>query len=168
MAFTRFHDDPARMRKYVTETSFAGRYYMNVPGIGINMPFQEDPQIRAQKWGANLTTNTLNLESDLRGLTRKYTRDDVNENDYKRAAIKTQSIRYESTEPTVLESRASHPAWIYKDLEQTRWETPFLNPQANADHKFQTGLQTRILEKDNFVIKIPVFSYLGEDAKFSQ
>jgi len=141
---------------------------MDVPGIGLNMPFQEDPQIRAQKWGANLTTNTLNLESDLRGLTRIYTRDNIEANDYKANAVKTHPFMYKSAQPTVLESRASHPAWTYKDLEQTRWETPFLNPQVNAENKIQSGLQTRILEKDNFVAKIPVFSYLGEESNISQ
>jgi hypothetical protein len=63
-----------------------------------------------------------------------------------------------------MESRASHPAWLYKDLEQTRWETPFINPQVNAENKLQSGLQTRILEKDNFVTKVPVFTYLGQAA----
>jgi hypothetical protein len=160
MAFTRFHDDPARIRKQSQESSFAGRYMLNVPGLGINMPFQEDPQLRLQKWGANLTTNTLNLESDLLGLTRKFTRDDPETNDYKKNATRTHPFMYKSTNPSVLESRASHPAWTYKDLEQTRWETPFINPQVNAENKLQSGLQTRILEKDNFVAKVPVFSYL--------
>ena len=162
MAFTRFHDDPARIRKYAQETSFASRYHLNVPGIGDNMPFQEDPQLRLQKWGANLTTNTINLESDLIGLTRKFTRDDINVNDYKKNAVKTDPLTYSSTDPTVLESRASHPAWLYKDLDQTRWETPFINPQVNAENKLHTGLQTRVLEKDNFVPKVPVFTYLGQ------
>lgn len=167
MAFTRFHDDPARMRKYATETSFASRYYMNVPGIGVNMPFQEDPQIRAQKWGANLTTNTLNLESDLFGLTRLHTRDDIKANDYKTNAVNTRPLTYASAQPTILESRASHPAWTYKDLEQRRWETPFLNPQSNAENKIPSGIQTRILEKDNFVTKTPVFAYLGQEPTIS-
>jgi len=162
MAFTRFHDDPARIRKYVAETSFAGRYMLNVPGLGVNMPFQEDPQLRLQKWGANLTTNTLNLENDLRGLTRKFTKDDVESNEYNKNAVTTHPFMYKSVNPSILESRASHPAWMYKDLEQTRWETPFINPQVNAENKLQSGLQTRILEKDNFVTKVPVFTYLGQ------
>lgn len=166
MSFTRFHDDPARIRKQVAESSFAGRYMLNVPGLGLNMPFQEDPQLRLQKWGANLTTNTLNLENDLLGLTRKYTRDNVQVNDYKKSATRTHPFMYKSQTPLVLESRASHPAWTYRDLEQPRWETPFINPQVNAENKLQNGLQTRILEKDNFAIKLPVFSYLGQESNF--
>ena len=61
MSFTRFHDDPNRIKKQIDESSFAGRYMLNTPGQGMNLPFSEDPQIRLQKWGANLQTNTVNL-----------------------------------------------------------------------------------------------------------
>jgi len=164
MAFTRFHDDPARIRKQLSESSFPGRYNLNVPGPGSQMPFYEDPQLRLQKWGANLTTNTVNLESDLLGLTRQYTRDDVESNDYKKNRAETASLSstYANANPFVEESRASHPAWTFRDLEQTRWETPFLNPQANVEVQFPRNIQTRVLEKDNFVAKVPVFSYLQQ------
>ena len=49
-----------------------------------------------------------------------------------------------------------HPAWMYRDLEQPRWEQPFLNPQANLEKGFHDNIQTRILEKDFFVPKIPI------------
>ena len=75
MAFTRFHDDPCRIKKDLQELTGLGRYMLNVPGNGVNMPFMEDPYIRMQKWGSNLMTNTVNLESDLMGLTRSSNRD---------------------------------------------------------------------------------------------
>ena len=167
MAFTRFHDDPARLRKYAQETSFAGRYYINTPGQGTQMPFYEDPQMRLQYWGANLTSNTINLESDLRGLTRKLTHDNINENDYKKHAVPVRQIKYSSENPFVEESRASHPAWTYRDLEQSRWETPFLNPQANVEIQFPSNVQTRILEKDHHKTKVPVFAYMQEGDVYS-
>jgi len=162
MAFTRFHDDPARIRKQLSESSFPGRYNLNVPGPGIQMPFYEDPHLRLQKWGANLMTNTVNLESDLLGLTRQYTRDDVETNHHQRNRAETSELKstYSNANPFVEESRASHPAWTYRDLEHPRWETPFLNPQANLEVQFPTNIQTRVLEKDHFVAKVPVFSYL--------
>ena len=64
MSFTRFHDDPNRIKKQVNESSFAGRYALNTPGQGIDLPFSEDPQMRLQRWGANLRDNTVALESD--------------------------------------------------------------------------------------------------------
>jgi hypothetical protein len=156
MAFTRFHDDSARIKKQIEESSFTGRYMLNTPGPGDRLPFFEDPQMRLQKWGANLKTNTINMESDLFGLTRPLNRDLVDENDYKQYAVRTGDVSYSNQSPFVEESRASHPAWMYKDLEQTRWENPFLNPQNGLEKVFNENIQTRILEKDYFIPKIPI------------
>lgn len=156
MAFTRFHDDPNRIKKQLEESSFAGRYQLNTPGQGIDMPFIEDPHFRLQKWGANMKTNTVNLESDLFGMTRKINRDFVELNDYKQHAVVTNNIAYNDKKSFVEESRASHPAWMYKDLEQSRWESPLLNPLNGLEKRFNSNIQTRILEKDNFIPSVPV------------
>lgn len=156
MAFTRFHDDSARIKKQIEESSFAGRYMLNTPGPGTELPFFEDPQIRLQRWGGNLRNNTVNLESDLRGLTRQLNRDLIDENDYKHHAATTAALSYKNAKPFIEESRASHPAWMYKDLEQSRWESPFLNPINGLEKNFHENVQTRILEKDYFVPRMPV------------
>jgi len=151
MSFTRFNYDVARTKKSIEESSFSGKYALNRPGPGLNVPFMEDPQIRVQQWGANMMTNTVNLESDLFGLSRPLNRDLVDINDVHKNQVNTSSVFYSSSQPFVAESRASHPAGMYKDLEQTRWEKPFLNPQNNLEKQFQDNIQTRILEKDFFV-----------------
>ena len=160
MSFTRFHDDPARIRQELEQSTNVGRYQLNVPGNGINMPFQEDPQLRLQGWGANLRTNTVDIENDLRGSTRKLNRDLSEINYYKAVAPMTMPISYPSTNPFIEESRASHPAWMYRDLEHPRWEHPLINPQnlQSIEQGFNWNIQTRILEKDNFVAKVPVVS----------
>ena len=162
MAFTRFHDDPYRIKKQLEESSFAGRYMLDTPGPGVNMPYYEDPQLRLQKWGANLRTNTINLESDLRGMTRQYNRDILNLNNHKDYAVNAQSNMYRNEKPIIDESRATHPAWMYKDLEQNRWETPFLNPLNGIEKAFNENIQTRILEKDYFIPKIPMVNNINE------
>ena len=43
MAFTRFHDDPARISKRLEESTFTGRYQLDRPGPGVDMPFYEEP-----------------------------------------------------------------------------------------------------------------------------
>jgi hypothetical protein len=149
MAFTRFHDDPYRIRAQAQDSSFSGRYNLDVPGPGINLPFFEDPQLRIQKWGANLQTNTIGLENDLFGLTKKLNCDTMSSN-YKNVAVPTSKLSYPVANPTVEESRATNPAWMYRDLEHPRWETPWINPQANVEKKFHDNIQTRILEKDFF------------------
>jgi hypothetical protein len=149
MAFTRFHDDPYRIKVQAQDSTFSGRYNLDVPGPGINLPFFEDPQLRIQKWGANLQTNTIGLENDLFGLTKKLNCDTM-ANNYKNVAVPTSKLSYPVENPTVEESRATNPAWMYRDLEHPRWETPWINPQANVEKKFHDNIQTRILEKDFF------------------
>ena len=156
MSFTRFHDDPVRIQKQLEESSYVGRYTLNTPGQGMDLPFNEDPHIRLQKWGANLHTNSVNLESDLYGLTRTLNRDLVAKNNYKLQSVSSSKKSYREQNPITEESRASHPAWMYKDLEQSRWETPFFNPQNDLERNFGHNIQTRILEKDNFKPQIPV------------
>jgi hypothetical protein len=156
MSFTRFHDDPYRIKKQLQISSFPSRYHLNTPGQGVDLPFMEDPQVRMQKWGANLRNDTVNLESDLLGLTRKINRDLVDVNDYKQHASVSSENSYRSAQPFVEESRATHPAWMYKDLEQPRWESPFLNPLNGLEKRFQDNIQTRILEKDRFVPSVPI------------
>lgn len=156
MAFTRFHDDPVRIVTQLSDQTFFGRYQLDTPGPGINLPFPEDPSLRLQGWGANLRTNTVNLESDLIGLSRRLQRDLVNENDYKTHAASSSMPMYTSAQPFVEESRASHPAWTYRDLEHPRWELPWINPQANLEKRFHDNIQTRILEKDYYVPRVSI------------
>jgi hypothetical protein len=150
MSFTRFHDDPSRIKKQLDQTTFVGRYMLDVPGAGMDLPFWEDPQVRMQKWGANLHDNYVNLESDLLGMTRKTNRDLVDINDFKKQAVTTTKGEYKNFKPFVDESRATHPAWMFKTIEQDRWEFPFLNPLNGLDKGFHDNIQTRILEKDTY------------------
>jgi hypothetical protein len=157
MAFTRFFDDQARIQKKLEQDTFEGRYQLNVPGPGDNIPFWEDPNIRLQQWGANLQQNTTDFESELRGLTRKLNRDEIDVNNYKKNQIDLGSIpNYGTKDPFVEESRATHPAWTYRNVCQDRWESPWINPLSNTtiDKPFQENIQTRILEKDGFIPKI--------------
>ena len=158
MSLTRFNDDPARIQKKLCESTYAEGYYINAPGNGVTMPFQEDVHLRLQHFAANRTTNTINLESDFRGLTRGLTRDVINENQWDKHEVDAFPIQYPTSNPYVDESRASHPAWMYRDLEQTRWEHPWINPQEKAIIPFSTDIQTRILEKDYYVPQKPVIS----------
>ena len=151
MAFTRFHDDPCRIKKQLQESTDSGRYMLNKPGWGDKPCFMNDPQIRMQQWGGNLRTNTINLESDLMGLTRSTNRDCIKENNFKTNETKTQKVNYPTLEPITDQTRATHPAWTYRDLEQVNWYTLPLNPQENVCLSFQNNLNTRLIERDSYV-----------------
>jgi len=145
MSFTRFHDDPTRIRKQLQQSSGLCRYQLDAPGPGISTPFVEDPQIRLQKWGANLKTNTVNLESDLRGIGHRLSADDK---DYTALTPSTNNKIYGSQDAFIDESRASHPAWMYRDLEHSRWTTSFHDVQKKTEIPFSYNEPSRILEKN--------------------
>ena len=152
MANTRFFYDPARTKKQLQQATGPGRYMLNVPGNGSNPCYIEDPQIIIQKWGANLRTNTINLESDLMGVNRQAARRDcLAKDNYKKYNVPNQAIEYPTCKNLFTEqSRTIMPAWTARDLEQVDWYTLPLNPQENTCMSFQNNLSTRILEKDYF------------------
>lgn len=154
MSFTRFHDDPCRVKKQLQEMTGPGRYMINQPGWGDKPCYMEDPYMRVQQWGGNLRTNTINLESDLMGLTRTLTKD-CEENNYKKEAVKSEQISYPTCGSFTDQSRVTDPAWWYRDLEQVNWAILPLNPQENTCKPFQNNLNTRLLEKDYFVATAP-------------
>ena len=154
MAFTRFKYDDCRTKKSLQQATDPGRWVLNVPGNGSNPCYIEDPQIIIQKWGANLRTNTINLESDLRGVNRTLSRDCLGKDNYMNYNVQNSSIEYPVCNQVFTDqSRATNPAWWYRDLEQVDWYYPPLNPQENTCLPFQNNLSTRILEKDYFTPK---------------
>ena len=154
--FTRFSDDDARVQKKLDGLCFAAKYQLEAPGNGLKLPYFQDPNVRLQRFGANLRTNTVGVESDLFGMTRKYCRDEVNANDYTKHEEQSHpyTLVYEEETPFVCESRAILPAWNLRGVEVSRWERPFLNPQANLEKRFQDNISTRLMEKDFFVREV--------------
>lgn len=151
--FTRFHDDPLRIQKQLQESTDVGRYILNVPGNNGDKPlYMQDPHIRLTNWGANLRTNTVNLESDLKGLSRQLNHDCKNKNDYKYKSAISMPLVYSEATPFVDETRSSHPAFEYRELANKRWDYPLVDPQQNICKQFENNLNTRILEKDHYKV----------------
>jgi hypothetical protein len=147
MAFTRFKDDPARVNKYLEETTSVGKYHLNTPGNGLQNPYINDTHIILQKWGANLQSNSLLVENELRNLNRPLNRD---LNAYK--SIDSNSQSYPVKHFDIDESRASLPAWTFRDNEIKRDKIPLKTEKIGTTihMPFQNNLQTRILEKDYY------------------
>ena len=153
---TRYNSDDCRIAKKLQEMTDQGRYILNVPGLGENPAYIEDPQIRAQGWGGNLRTNVFELENELRGVNRPLSRDCLGKDEYQRFGHRSEPIQYPTnTSNFTEESRATHPAWQVRDCEQVDWYYPPLNPQENVCIGFLNNISTRILEKDYFVAKVP-------------
>lgn len=151
MAFTRFKYDEARTKKELQQSTDVGRWVMNVPGNSSTPYYVEDPQIIIQKWGANMRTNTTNLEGNLLGVNRKLNRDCLFVDNYKNYDVTSEKIAYPSTTKlTTSQSRTMMPAWTARDLEQTNWYYPPLDPQEHTCMPFLANVNTRIIEKDKY------------------
>jgi len=155
MSFTRFRDDPARIKKQLQQATDVGRYVLNVPGPGDKPLYVEDPYVRAQMWAGNIMTNTVDIETELRGMTRRLNKDTA-ENYYLSSDASVASRTNEIiTCPTrggsaVEQSRVTHPAWLLRDMEQDNWKMLHFDPQENVFMPFNNNLSTRILEKDHY------------------
>jgi hypothetical protein len=160
MASTRFSSDPARINKQLEIFTHEGRYHLDTPGPGQYIPFMEDPNIRLQRWGANMRTHTIEIEDDLRGQTRLINHGRLDTRGYKPFATISESVSFPTESSFVEESRATHPAWMYRDRQQTNWSFPQLNPQFalgeftqgtfGLQRNFQSNIQTRLLERDYY------------------
>ena len=160
MAFCRYNYDDCRTKKKLQESTGPGRYILNVPGNGSKPCFYNDPQIRMQKWGANLQSVVngapIDIDSDLTGRTRKLTKYNSKKNFPNTGIPITNKVEYPICKDALTdESRATHPAWEYRALPQNREYPLFFNPQENVCMRFHNNLNTRLLERDNFVPKIP-------------
>ena len=151
MAFTRFHDDPCRIMKKNQQTVDQARWILDVPGNGDKPYYMNDPQIISQKWGGNLWTNSVDVQSSLLGIDRKPMRDCLGESTNPLAKVNSHPIQYPVTnELTTEQSRATNPAFLYRDLEQVDWYYLPLDPQENVFMPFRNNIDTRVLEKDYF------------------
>jgi hypothetical protein len=158
MAFTRFHDDEARIIIQLQQQTDQERWYLDTPGSGDKPCFMLDPQIIPQKWGGNLWTHSIDIQSSLLGIDRQLNRDclrvDKNGKDvdkYKRQTVYASPIDYPVCDTlTTEQSRAIMPAWTARDLQQNHAYLLPNNPQLNTEMPFQNYLDTRILEKDSF------------------
>ena len=160
MSFTRFNYDPCRTKKLLEESTGPGRYMLNKPGWGDKPCFFADPQVRMQGWGANLRNvpggAPIDIDSDLLGITRQLTKD-CSKKEYPKTGITFSTKKEYPTckQEMTSQSRATHPSFLYRDLEQSNRYPLFLDPQENVCMPFQNNLNTQLLERDNFVPKIP-------------
>ena len=152
MSCTRFNYDNCRTSKRLQEATGPGRYLLNTPGFGENPLYIDDPQVRLTEWGGNLRGvnggHPIDIDSELVGLNMKSSKSDCNK--YNKS-FKTEKKDYKSTTFNIDETRASHPAFLYRDLEQTRWETPLFNPQIDNNFHLINNQNSSLIFKDNYV-----------------
>jgi hypothetical protein len=143
MAFTRLYDDPISVMKKLQQSTDQGLYYLNQPGNGERPPFINDPQIILQKWGANLHEDRIKVESELKGIHYKLSRNPPTFH------LTTVPLSYPDHTPEITsQPRSTHPVWDARDLQQYREIPLFHNPQENVEMPFHANVSTRILERN--------------------
>ena len=143
MAFTRLYDDPTSVMKKLQQSTDQGLYYLNQPGNGERPPFINDPQIILQKWGANLHEDRIKVDSELKGMHHKLSRNQPTFH------LTTTPISYpEYNTEVTSQPRATHPVWNARDLQQYRESILPLKAQENVELPFQANISTRILERN--------------------
>ena len=154
MSFTRFNYDDARTVKRLQESTDPGRWMLNVPGQGCAPCYFEDPHIRLQKWGANLrgvsSDHPVDIASYLDGRTRRNNQTCSQ----RQKSIRTTKKSFSTCTSFTDESRVTHPTFLYRGMENTRWEYPLFDPQMNVEKDFQNNLSSRLMERDNFIPRV--------------
>jgi len=150
MAFTRFKYDDSRTMKELQQSTDQGRWILNVPGNGTKPDYIEDPNIRIQKWGANLMTNHVDIENTLWGITMNNNRDYLDQNQYKKNVKQSEKLYYpRNSDLYVDQSRSTDPAWEYRNTETNHWLEPlrYVEPIHMIPHQSHQ-INSRNLEKD--------------------
>jgi hypothetical protein len=158
MALTK--DDICEMRLNIEGDAASLNYMLNVPGNGTSNIFNngmspeyiEDPYIRLQRFGANLSFNPVDINSKLGGVYNqlscdtyvKNTRDPFFDDYYLRNNYST--IKKAITD----QPRATNPAWELRGLEQNRWAYLPNNPQLHTEKLFSNNNNSRMDEKDKY------------------
>ena len=156
MASTRLNNDVISMELRNKTNLNQSEYMLDVPGNGQTPDYIEDPHIRLQKFGGNISSRIVDVNSNLLGINRKIGRDCT-------------QARFDNCEYSKInfpnkcevvtdESRATMPAWELRDLETHRTGLLLQNPQNHVEMQFSNNISSRILEKNNY---IPEFPYIN-------
>ena len=145
--FTRTKDKANKIKFDLDVMSHSNNYVIEKAGNGKSLAYMKNPNIRLQRWGANVRTNMIGIEDDLRGQTRILNRDTVNENDYKKKAAITNAISYETTsiKNTNTKTDANRCEVRDKCLKNGRKDILYNDPQKNIRYVRPTS--TRYVEK---------------------
>ena len=153
MAFAR--DNVEKMEFRVDENNNSLGYMLNVPGTGPKPDYIGDPQIRLQKFGANISVNVVDINSELLGVNKQLareclvpnTRDNAFNDTYKRYTYPTISTAITD------QPRATMPAWELRGLEQNNWNYLPNDPQKHTELLFPNNMNSRLVEKDVYTAK---------------
>ena len=109
-----------------------------------------DAYVIPQKWGGNLWSNAVDVQSFLLRLDQPLGKDYLGKPN-RGHHLSANPNKYSDSNTLMTEqSRAIMPSWTVRDIPQVKEEFPLFDPQSNVTIPFPNYLSTRILEKDAF------------------
>lgn len=144
MAFTKYHYDDVRINKQYQESIYECSYQLNTPQI--NVSYINNPEIRLQRWGNNLRTNSCNIESNLRGLSQRLDRD----NSKNEMCVNLNKLKQSNETFNISDTLRTHPAWKYREKQMYRCNVLLDDPQRHAIEPFDRNLNITQHHKDLF------------------
>lgn len=156
MAFTRVYDDQERQKHKIDQDHGSLNYLINVPGNGIHPFYIDDPHIRLQKFGGNISKNIIDLDSNLKGMNMDLTKGGETKSGGRKGNNIINNNFNKNIYPNKFQaitdqSRTMNPAWTLRDLDKSNWAYLPKNPQDNYDMQFANNISSRIIEKDKFI-----------------
>lgn len=150
MAQTSYRNDDARIKKELEMSTFQGRYFLSTPGQGMLLPFVSDPHIRLQSFGANMMSDMHGIENDLMGRNRVLKKYPI---DYKALQPTLSILPTKTNNKQTFNSRSELPAWLLRDRDNqlNNFQYPWINPQDNIEFQGHYNIQTRLLDKKQFM-----------------
>ena len=148
--FTRFHDDPSKIIIQNQQSTDQGRWLLNTPGNGERPEYMMDAYVIPQKWGGNLWSNAVDVQSFLLRLDQPLGKDYLGKPNRGHHLSATPNKYSDSNTLMTEQSRAIMPSWTVRDIPQVKEDFPLFDPQYNVTIPFPNYLSTRILEKDAF------------------
>ena len=154
MASTRISNDKIRINKRLQQSTDVGRYTINVPGNGLDVPFIDDTHVRMQHWGANRVNDIIGVENSLKNIDRRLYREAqvCSANYYTKPNM--DRMNYSEKSFNIMDSFIEQPRWNLREKINDR-ALDFPN-EANNAHvfiPFNNNLGTRMYEKDLFCYK---------------
>jgi len=152
-ALTRPRFDEFHQADDMRITSYASRYYLNVPNHNCPTTYVVDPTTRLQKSGQSWVSGAwrTDVESDLKNINRLGTRVKCDEAQYNPTTNKMTNASYESAQDEVFPQTFNHltnPPCTLRATGWNRWISLPHQPQQTYETPFDFFIPSRTLDKE--------------------
>ena len=150
MSFTHLPHDECAYKHRLLESVGPGEYMLDkVYAENCKACFVPSAGVRLGKYGVAVCDNTIDVDSELLGLTRQKSKCPGKQIVQRGKLICSTNVPNECNELDPESSRLSNPPCTLRCRGWNRWEHLCQDPQANIETPFAADVSTRLLAKDS-------------------